>query len=265
MSALLGEMDRAWERCYRLVADGDQVHVSDERGILEVWSPCRAPFFNVVLQSRLPPEAMEARVSELQGAHRARGTPIYWRVGPSSAHPGALTERLAALGFQPAPVSVAVVCALPAATRPLGLALRHELVRSLDDYRGWFSVFASGFGVDASLEPLFFGLARRVGFIEEYVNHVLYDGRTPVACATTLLSAGSPMAGLFNFTVAPGARGSGAAWRLLDAVLAHAGRRGFDRVGQFATPEAAPFYAKAGAVEVGIYRNWIWWPDQVAS
>jgi ribosomal protein S18 acetylase RimI-like enzyme len=263
-SALLTAMEDTYREVFRQAVHLPGFDLLTTPGLTRVRSTLPSPWFNAVLSSRLEPHQHADAVAALVDEHRTRGTPLLWRLGPATTHREALGQALHQAGFRPAPQSTAILGDIPRVIdlwAMLPLPVRGVRVADEAGYRDWFGVFSATFGVPVGLEPLFTEAAGVGGFAESApTQHLALEARgRPVACCTTVWQPGQPFASVFNFAVAPDARRSGIGKYLLAFAAYRLRQQSCPAIGQFSTPEGAPFYLRvAPSRRLGTFHNWIW-------
>jgi GNAT superfamily N-acetyltransferase len=256
-------MESAYREVFRQVGHVDGVEWIETSTIARVRSSVPTPWLNIVLSTQAEPPEQPSLIASLVGESQQRGTPLLWRLGPATPHRATLGPALREAGFHPAPPSTALIGHIPrwlGLWRVLPVRVRGEQVADDESYREWFDVFAAAFGVPAALADPFTAVARGGFAPEAPVQNLrlLASGRT-VACCTTLWSPDLPFASVFNFAVAPDQRRSGWGRYLLAFAAYHLRDRGCRTIGQFSTPEGAPFYERVTATRrLGTFDNWIW-------
>jgi GNAT superfamily N-acetyltransferase len=204
-------------------------------------------FLNVVFRTELPRDRPGDVIDDALAHVRAR------RIAALSwLNPGSDVGRLLAargLTLEPGGTAMAAdLAAVPdAGPSPEGVAI--EAVRDDASLRSWVDVMRIGFGTPEVDEPALFQLFAGVRSAERLLSFLaLLDGR-PVA--TSQLFLGTAVAGIYNVTCRPEARGRGIGTAVTAVALLEARRRGFGTAILQASDVGRPVYTRLGFRDYG--------------
>lgn len=209
------------------------------------WIIANGPPGNHILRTsvvdRPPDEGLRSILADV-----ARWTGgIRWLVFPFDAPPD-LASRLTALGLEPDEGDAWMFRSLevlPALSLPAGF--RVEVVSDLPTLRHWWRASAQGFGMRQKAAQIWYDAYRRhgVGPNAPVLHVVGWAGREVVVSASLVLAAG--IAGVYDVSTIPSARGRGYA-RAVTLFLLHLARqRGYTRAG-LQTHDAVGLYQRLG-------------------
>jgi GNAT superfamily N-acetyltransferase len=175
------------------------------------------PLFNHVYWTRLPQEAIDARIEEVRQHVAAHQVPLMWSVGPFSS-PSDLGSHLEAHGLAHVEEIPGMAVDLQALNEdiPFPAELEIERVSNAEVLREYIEVARVGFEMPAFTNEVFFELLTAIGLTEEspWRNYV---GRLDGEVVTTAsLAPAEGIGGIYNIATLPKARrrGLGAAMTL---------------------------------------------------
>jgi ribosomal protein S18 acetylase RimI-like enzyme len=181
-------------------------------------------FLNVVFRTDIPAvhadKILEDALSHFRASNCSRLS--WWVDGPDSD----VGRRLAARGLTFAAGATAMAADLGAVpdvvTVPAGI-----VIAPVDDeatLRGWIRVMRTGFGLPETAEPRLFEVFSAVALQPPFRTYLAtLDGE---AVATSQLFIGAGVAGVYNVTCLPEARGRGIGAAITHAALREARRQG---------------------------------------
>lgn len=209
------------------------------------WIIANGPPGNHLLRTAIRGDDPDPRLRAIL-AEIARWTGgMRWLVFPFDA-PHDLAERLAALGLERDEGYAWMFRELEELPAPdMPDAFRVELVTDLPGLRRWWTASAQGFGMRQKAAQVWYDAYRRQGLAPGgSVLHVVgWAGGKPVASATLVLAA--EIAGVYDVSTVPGARGRGYARAVTLSLLHLARGRGYALAG-LQTQDAVGLYARLG-------------------
>jgi GNAT superfamily N-acetyltransferase len=225
---LLDAVERNWRAAVGAFGLAPTTRVRDDAELFWYVTGLPEAAFNSVMYANLAPDRIDAAVAELRALRAERGVPINWLIGPTS-RPLDLAEQLVARGFRHmvdlTALSLRLADAPTGEPPPPGLTI--EPVADPATYADWIAAERRGFEMKGELADRFgdlrrgMGLGRRAG-LHHFLGRL---GGEPVGTATLLLDSG--IAGVYDVSVALGARRRGIGRALTLAVLDEARRRGY--------------------------------------
>jgi GNAT superfamily N-acetyltransferase len=201
--------------------------------------------------------AIDARIDEIDGSLRSRGSvPATWWIGPST-RPADLAQRLEARGFTEAEPEYGMVITLDTLSVPSaaheGLVVAVEDAAGLDDF---LAVMAGAYGWSGDGRSSAWAELYRlpVADTEAPWRHVVVrSGGRPAACAT-LFTAGNH-AFVTNVGTIPSARGRGLGTIATLAVLVIAADLGFARASLTASRMGRGVYTRLGFRDDAVFER----------
>jgi GNAT superfamily N-acetyltransferase len=219
-------------------------------------------FLNVVFRCDLPPDRADDIVDEALDLFRARHIArLSWWVESSVSGVGRLLESRG-LTFNKGGTAMAanLRSGLEEEPAPAGL----EIIR-VDDRIAlghWIEVMRVGFGLPQEARARLFELFVAVAFEPPTHTYLaLLDGR-PVA--TSQLFTGAGVAGIYNVTSLPAARGRGIGTAITRAALLEARRQGHSLAILQASRLGYPVYRRLGFLDYGHLSNYQFSSDSAA-
>ena len=175
------------------------------------------PLFNHVYWTRLPQEAIDARIEKVRQHFAAHRVPLMWSVGPFS-RPSDLGSHLEAHGLAHVEDMPGMAVDLQALNEdiPLPAELEIERVSNAEVLREYIEVARVGFEMPEFTNEGFFELLTAIGLTEESPWRS-YVGRLDGEVVTTVsLAPAAGIGGIYNVATLPKARrrGLGAAMTL---------------------------------------------------
>jgi GNAT superfamily N-acetyltransferase len=215
------------------------------------------PGNNGVVRATFAPGEIDRGIETILRPFRARSMPLTWWVGPTTA-PGDLGKHLQEHGFTHDRDMIGMAMDVRELHEPASpaLELTVERVRDEKTLAQWYDVLLTGFPI--SYNRKFLDLMATISLdTDEGWHH--YVGRVDgeiVTISSLILGAG--VAGLYNLTTLPHARGRGIG-ALMTVKTFHAARDVGYRVGTLQTtyPNALRMYHRLGFevyCKIGIYR-----------
>lgn len=243
-----------------------RIQVTRDSICVRTLSDVASVTFNSVLGARLSEANLDATVAGILAPYRDCAVPALWWVGPSS-RPAKLGAALERNRLSPLPALHGMSLKLePLAlhgVRPPGL--RIERVFDRDTADDWSRALAGGMGLAPSLAAAWRDGVDHTGYgpfttLEHWVGYL--DG-TPSACSSLFRCAG--VAGIYNVTTLPRARGRGLGAALLRAALAEARTEGFRLAVTQAAPDALSLFAGIGFRQDFRIDRYVWNPESAGT
>jgi predicted GNAT family acetyltransferase len=240
----------------------DKTTVYDEPEMAMTVTDIPVPLFNVVTRVRLAPDNLYESIEKAMGRFKENAVPGNWHVGPAT-RPSDIGNTLEAHGFvQTAnePGMAIDLDALKDVVVPSGFVI--EPIRTGTQVDACVEVALQGFGIPDFLKEILPGLITSLGLepessIQNYLG--LLDNK-PVAVSTAYYGAG--VAGIYNVTTLPEARGRGIGTAMTVKPLLDARLKGY-RVGILQSSEMGySVYEKIGFQEVCRINIYMWRPDK---
>ncbi|SRR6266446_420387 len=188
----------------------------------------KLPSWNTVLRTRLASETTAARVGAMLDRFKTSNTSLGWLVLPST-RPVNLASYLLANGMKQVenrPHMLADLQKLPAHLyTPPGLTI--EFVHDAASFARWYQATVAGFEMSPSHAQIYYEAYTRLGFdpAGPFLHYVGYLNGEPVTSSTLLLAEN--MAGIYDVSTAPAARGRGLGTAITLAPLLEARARGY--------------------------------------
>jgi GNAT superfamily N-acetyltransferase len=188
----------------------------------------KLPGWNTVLRTKLEPETTAARVGAMLDRFKTSNTSLGWLVLPST-RPVNLASYLLANGMKQVenrPHMLADLQKLPAYLyTPPGLTI--EFVHDDASFARWYQATVAGFEMSPSHAQIYYDAYTRLGFdpAGPFLHYVGSLNGEPVTSSTLLLTEN--MAGIYDVSTAPAARGRGLGTAITLAPLLEARARGY--------------------------------------
>lgn len=213
------------------------------------------PLFNAFTRARVGED--DERAAAVLAAYVSRGLPFMWWSTPSF-HSPALDRAFRAAGAEPEP-SPAMHLALVAPLEervPAGLDIVEVTDADWDDY---IEVMIAGFEFPVELTGPYAAVMATLDAGE--ARHVLarLDGR-PVCVGTLFLTPG--VAGLYNITTLPEARGRGIGYAVTARMVNLGRAAGAGSAVLYASESGLPVYERLGFSTVGQAPQYVWSPAE---
>jgi len=223
--------------------------------------------FNTILRTRWPdepPEALRVRIAATLAPYRVAGKAALWWRWQSST-PAMLGGALVDYGLSyrgEGPGMAANLHDLPAlAALPLPADLTIDEVNDMADACEWVNVSTLVYrGAENPVTPEEYAIEERMGFGARLPNRrwVARLGGAVVGTSSIFLGAG--VAGLYNVTTLPEARGQGIGAAVTLAALAAARDAGYHVAVLQSSPMGFPVYTRLGFREVCRIQSYVWRP-----
>jgi GNAT superfamily N-acetyltransferase len=206
-------------------------------------------FLNVVFRSDLPPDHASEIVDEALGHFRSRHVArlSWWVETPGGAQGRLLTSRGLTFNAGGTAMAADVRSIRNQVPPPAGLAI--VPVEDRTALLPWIQVMRVGFGVSELAQGRLLELFAAVALEPPMHTYLaMLDGR-PVATSQLFLGAG--VAGIYNVTCLPAARGRGIGTAVTLAPLLEARRQGYDLSILQASDLGHPVYRRLGFQDYG--------------
>ena len=235
-----------------------QAEVHYESGIQ--WSMTDIPFplFNSIVGARLSPDEIDGTVLSIVSKAKQRQVPLLWWIGPLT-QPSDLGRHLERHGFvnEGDMQGMAVYLANLNEDVPMPAGLMVDLVTDDEARRQWSRVCAAGFGMPDFVAEAFHAFMCHAD-PESVLAYIGWLNGTPVATSLLVLEAG--VAGIYNVTTLPEARGQGIGAFLTLTPLQEARQRHY-KVGILqATRMGVNIYRSLGFLEYCKIGQYVWEP-----
>ena len=235
-----------WVEFYRYLGRAPGAELSEGPHLAWTLTGIPDPFLNVVFRTNLPPREPGAVVDEALAHFRARRIPtVTWltdapEVGELLGSRGLIFSD-GALGM------TANLTALPEVPLPPRFSIVDVEDRAA--FRSWVHVMRIGFGTPEGAEPALLDVVAAIGSGPDMRTYLgVLDGE-PVATSQLFLGAG--VAGIYQVTCLPEARGRGIGAAITLAPLREARRLGYSMAILQASDLGAPVYRRLGFQDVG--------------
>lgn len=210
-------------------------------------------FLNVVFRTDLPPDRAEEVVDEALSHFRARRiTKLSW-LTPGEDAGRLLVDR--GLTFSEGVTGMAADLAVVPHSLPTPTGLSIVPVQDRASLRPWIRVMRVGFRTPEHAEPALLDVFAAILAVPQLRTYLaLMDGR-PVATSQLFLAAG--VAGIYNVTCLPEARGQGIGAAVTLAPLSEARRRGYRMAILQASDLGYPVYRRLGFRDYGRLNEYL--------
>jgi GNAT superfamily N-acetyltransferase len=205
------------------------------------------PFLNVVFRTNLPPDDPASVVDEALAHFRVKGISTLSWLGPAPDVGPHLLSR--GLTFSEGGRGMAADLATVPASLPTVPGMAIVAVEDRAGFQSWIHVMRIGFGTPEAAEPDLLQVFATIGSGPHMLTYLaLMDGQ-PVATSQVLLAAG--VAGIYQVTCLPEARGRGIGTAVTLAPLLEARRRGYAIAILQASDLGFPVYRRLGFRDYG--------------
>ena len=236
-----------WIAYYTHLGQAPGVELSEGPHLSWMLTGIPDPFLNVVFRTSLPPDAPESVVDEALAHFRAKEIQtLSWLAPAEDVGPHLISRGLTlSEGGRAMAADLGALPDIPP-TSP-GVAI--VAVEDRASVQSWVHIMRIAFGTPETAEPDLLELYTAIGsgpHIRTYL--ALMDGR-PVATSQVLLAEG--VAGIYQVTCLPEARGRGIGTAVTLAALLEARRRGYAIAILQASDLGFPVYRRLGFREYG--------------
>jgi ribosomal protein S18 acetylase RimI-like enzyme len=236
-----------WSELYRHLGQAPGVEVSEGQHLSWTLTRIPDPFLNVVFRTNLPADGPGPVIDDALAHFRAQGIRALSWLTPEPAAGAHLLER--GLTFMEDGHGMAAdLASLPEpAPRPPGVTI--VAVEDRASFESWTHVMRIGFGTAESAEPDLVEVFAAIGSGPRMRTYLaLLDGR-PVATSQVFLGAG--VAGIYQVTCLPEARGRGIGGAVTLASVLDARRSGYAVAILQASELGVPVYRRLGFHDYG--------------
>ena len=236
-----------WAEYYTHVGQAPGVELSEGPHLSWALTGIPDPFLNVVFRTNLPPDEPASVVDEALAHFRVKGIPTLSWLDPAPEVGPHLLSR--GLSFSEGGRGMAADLAALPDSLPMSPGVAIVAVEDRASFQSWIHLMRVGFGTPEAAEPDLLRVFAAVGsgpHIRTYL--ALLDGQ-PVATSQVLLAAG--VAGIYQVTCLPDARGRGIGTAVTLAALLEARRRGYAAAILQASDLGYPVYRRLGFRDYG--------------
>ncbi|GAC1388764.1 MAG: hypothetical protein NVS4B11_11280 [Ktedonobacteraceae bacterium] len=218
--------------------------------------------WNVVINTHLVPENVTASIEATLSTFDSLNLPLVWHILPST-QPSDLEQHLEEhdfLLFEEEP-HMLIEPARHALHMPDIAGFTIECVTDVASFARWHKATVAGFFPNTpSLGQIYFDAYTLLGFDLQgpFLHYVGYMHGEPVTSSTLLLTEG--MAGIYDVSTIPSARGKGFGTAITLAPLLEAQARGYRYVCLQATQMGYPIYQRIGFTEQYRAHKYLWRP-----
>lgn len=215
-------------------------------------------FLNVVMRTQLPPNRAGKVVDETLAHFRSRNVKLLSWWAETDTPRAELNRHLIARGltFEKGGTGMAADLTALREDLPSPVGLTINRVEDSAALKQWTRVSRIGFGTPEAAEERLFELFSDSAFEPHVQCYLAVLNGQPVATSQFFLSAG--VAGIYNVTCLPEARGQGIGAAIALAPLLEARRRGY-RIGILqASSMGYPVYLRLGFQEYGRLNFYLW-------
>lgn len=236
-----------WTEYYTRLGQSPGVELSEGPHLSWALTGIPDPFLNVVFRTNLPPDEPASVVDEALAHFRVKGIPtLSWLAPPPKVGPLLLSRGLT---FSEGGRGMAVDLAALPDSLPTSPDIAIVAVEDRASFQSWIHVMRIGFGTPEAAEPDLLEVFAAMGSgPHERTYLALMDGQ-PVATSQVLLASG--VAGIYQVTCLPEARGRGIGTAVTLAALLEARRRGYAIAILQASDLGYPVYRRLGFRDYG--------------
>lgn len=243
-----------------------QADVHEERELLWLTTGIPIKEYNCVARASFDPgrtlEEIDDQITRIQQYFAAHQVGMQWFIGPST-RPAHLGQRLEQHGFLCQGSAPGMALSLEQLPAEPGVPPRLEILRVANaaQLEEWTAVAVQAFGEPVEVQQARLAVHSALGFAEDaplqrYIARL--DGQ-PVDMSELFLAAG--VAGIYDVSTVPHARGQGIGAAITQAPLLAARARGY-LVGVLeASPMGFPVYRRLGFEEYCRFTLYEWEPD----
>ncbi len=221
-----------------------------------------AALWNVVTRTCLTPDKVESTIEETLSLFNSLSLPLVWHILPST-QPSDLNDYLEKydfLLFEEEPHMV-IEPAIHTFNLPTIPGFTVERVTDTASFARWHEATVAGFFPKTpSLGQIYFDAYTLLGFDPQgpFLHYTGYMNDEPVTSSTLLFTDG--MAGIYDVSTIPSARGKGFGTAITLAPLLEAQAQGYQYVCLQATRMGYPLYKHMGFTEQYRERKYFWRP-----
>jgi GNAT superfamily N-acetyltransferase len=236
-----------WIEYYTRLGQAPGVELSEGPHLSWTLTGIADPFLNVVFRTNLPREEPTSVVDEALAHFRVKGiSMLSWLNPPPDVGPHLLSRGLT---FSEGGRGMAADLATLPDSLPTVPGMAIVAVDDPAGFQSWIHVMRIGFGTPEAAEPDLLEVFAAIGSGPQMLTYLaLVDGQ-PVATSQLLLAAG--VAGIYQVTCLPEARGRGIGTAATLAALLEARRRGCSIAVLQASDLGYPVYRRLGFRDYG--------------
>ncbi|HEU5205749.1 MAG TPA: GNAT family N-acetyltransferase [Candidatus Limnocylindrales bacterium] len=250
-----------WNEFYIHLGQAPGVELSEGPHLCWTLTGIPDPFLNVVFRTNLPPDGTGSIIDEALTHFRAKGIhALSWLAPPPDA--GMLLGRRGLTFLEGGRGMAADLASLPeSGVTPRGVAI--VAVEDAASFESWTHVMRIGFGIPESAEPDLVDVFSAIGSGPRMRTYLaLMDGQ-PVATSQVFLGAG--VAGIYQVTCLPQARGRGIGTAVTLASLLEARRSGYAVAVLQASDLGFPVYRRLGFRDFGRLNEYRFTGDRTTT
>jgi len=236
-----------WTEYYTHLGQAPGVELSEGPHLSWMLTGIPDPFLNVVFRTNLPPDEPASVVDEALARFRVKGiSTLSWLAPTPDVRPHLLRQGLT---FSEGGRGMAADLAALPESLPASPGMAIVAVEDRATFQSWTHVMRIGFGTPEAAEPDLLEVFAAIGSGPQIRTYLaLMDGQ-PVATSQLLLAAG--VAGIYQVTCLPQARGRGIGTAVTLAALLEARRRGYATAILQASDLGYPVYRRLGFRDYG--------------
>jgi GNAT superfamily N-acetyltransferase len=236
-----------WIAYYTQLGQAPGVELSEGRHLSWTLTGIPDPFLNVVFRTDLPREEPASVVDEALAHFRSKGISTLSWLGPAPEVGPLLLSR--GLTFSEGGLGMAADLATVPDGLPTAPGVEIVAVEDRAGFRSWIHVMRIGFGTPEAAEPDLLEVFAAIGSGPHMLTYLATMDGQPVATSQVLLAAG--VAGIYQVTCLPEARGRGIGTAVTLAALREARRRGYATAILQASDLGDPVYRRLGFRDYG--------------
>lgn len=255
---VLSAIQANWTAYYTHLGRSPRVELSEGPHLSWTLTGIPDPFLNVVFRTKLPPDEPSSVVDEALAHFKVKGIPaLSWLAPPPDVCPHLLSRGLT---FSEGGRGMAADLAALPDSLPASPGVAIVAVEDRASFQAWIHVMRIGFGTPEAAEPDLLEVFVATGSGPHMHTYLaLMDGQ-PVATSQVLLAAG--VAGIYQVTCLPEARGKGIGTAVTLAAMLDARRRGYAIAVLQASDLGYPVYRRLGFRDYGRLNEYLYSGDQ---
>jgi ribosomal protein S18 acetylase RimI-like enzyme len=257
---LITAIHDSWNQCAALLGKTSFDEYYDSPRFCLMNSNLKIALFNRILKTNLSTEEIDQKIQETIDYFESKSLPFYWQVDPQS-RPKDLADRLEKAGLErrESPGMAIEIENLVVPQEPEGF--RYERATSPEKIEEYAKLLVKAYGMPEFGWDFLTGCINNIGVVEDFQHYIGYLDDKPVGTSSVLYGVG--VAGLYNVSTLPEARGNRVGSIMFAVPYADAADRGYKIGILHSSPMGYNMYRRLGFQEICKLIRYRWNPLSV--